>query len=102
MRDKVNEQDSRRAAHRVFPSAHSTQPSSGPNVSIGVRSSSGKRPSSLKDCFSEVKINSFSGIEGDGGLIVIRCDGQVQAWFKPVYLAVASIFHNLQVDLLLL
>jgi hypothetical protein len=61
-----------RATHRVFPSAHSTQPSSGPKVSTGIRSSSGKRPSSLKDCFSEVNRNSFSGIEGDGGLMVVH------------------------------
>lgn len=60
------------STHRVFPREHSTHPSSEPNVSIGVRSSSGKRPSSLKDCFNELKRNSFSGIEGDGGRMVVR------------------------------
>ena len=53
----------------VFPSAHSTHPSSGPNVSVGVRISSGDRPSSLRDSFKAVKRNSLSGIEGEGGLI---------------------------------
>jgi hypothetical protein len=56
----------------VFPSAHSTHPSSGPNVRVGVRISSGDRPSSLKDSFKAVKRNSLSGIEGDGGLILRR------------------------------
>jgi hypothetical protein len=56
----------------VFPSAHSTHPSSVPNVNVGVRISSGDRPSSLKDSFKAVKRNSRSGIEGEGGLILSR------------------------------
>jgi hypothetical protein len=85
MRDKTREKGGSCATHRVFPSAHSTQPSSGPNVSTGIRSSNGKRPSSLKDCFSEVDRNSFSGIEGDGGLMVVRCVVSL------TYLAIANI-----------
>ena len=54
-------------AHLVFPSAHSTHPSSGPKVSVGVRISSGFRPSRRSDCFNELYTNSFSGIDGDGG-----------------------------------
>ena len=53
----------------VFPSAHSTHPSSGPNVIVGVRISNGDRPSSLKDSFKALKRNSLSGIDGEGGLI---------------------------------
>lgn len=53
--------------HRVLPMAHSTQPSSGPNVSVGVRMSSMARPSRRKDCFNEPNKKSFSGIDGDGG-----------------------------------
>ena len=56
----------------VFPSAHSTHPSSGPNISVGVRISSGDRPSSLNDSFNAVKRNSLSGSEGEGGLISSR------------------------------
>ena len=65
--------------YRVFPRAHSTQPSSGPKVSMGMRDSSGKRPSSRIDSFNALKTNSFSGIDGEGGLIAIlepkRSDG---------------------------
>ena len=56
-------------SYLVFPSAHSTHPSSGPNVNVGVRISSGDRPSSLKDSLRALKRNSLSGIEGEGGLI---------------------------------
>lgn len=54
------------AMTRVFPSEHSTQPSSGPNVSVGVRISSVFRPSRRSDCLRELYRNSFSGIEGEG------------------------------------
>ena len=41
-------------AYLVFPSAHSTHPSSGPKVSVGVRISSIFRPSRRSDSLSEL------------------------------------------------
>jgi len=61
--------------NRVFPNAHSTQPRSGPKVRTGVRISNGRRPSNLWDSFRALNRNSFSGIEGEGGLMVISCKG---------------------------
>jgi hypothetical protein len=55
--------------YRVLPRAHSTQPNSGPYVSVGRRDSNGDLPSSLSDSFSALNRNSRSGIEGDGGRI---------------------------------
>ena len=56
-------------SYLVSPNAHSTHPSSGPKDIVRFRSSKGFRPSKRKDCLSESYKNSFSGIEGDGGLI---------------------------------
>src|ERR1700733_12948156 len=58
--------------HFVFPNEHSTRPSSGPKVKIGVRSSSKDLPSNRNDCFSAPSINSFSEMDGDGGRIALR------------------------------
>lgn len=55
----------------VLPIAHSTQPSSGPNDSVGALDCKSERPSSLRDWSRALKRNSRSGIEGDGGLIVV-------------------------------
>jgi hypothetical protein len=68
-------------SYLVSPNAHSTHPSSGPKDIVTFRSSKGFRPSKRKDCLSESYKNSFSGIEGEGGLIgedgvtnMSRCD----------------------------
>jgi hypothetical protein len=60
----------RKQTHFVFPNEHSTQPSSEPKVRVGVRISSIERPSILRDSFKALNINSFSGIEGEGGRIL--------------------------------
>lgn len=64
-------------AYRVLPREHSTQPNSGPKVNVGVRNSSGFRPSRRKDCFNAVKRNSFSGIDGEGGRMVNIFDAEI-------------------------
>lgn len=56
--------------HLVCPNAHSTQPSSGPNVISGVRISSGCRPSRRSPSCTVRNTNSFSGIDGEGGLML--------------------------------
>ena len=63
--------------NRVFPSEHSTQPRSSPKVKVGWRISMGSLPSCRKDSLRLVYKNSFSGIEGDGGLI-IRSDQRLR------------------------
>lgn len=57
--------------YRVFPNEHSTHPSSGPKLNTGTLDSSGKRPSNRKDCLRAVARNSFSGSEGEGGLMIM-------------------------------
>jgi hypothetical protein len=55
--------------NRVFPHAHSE-----PKVGTGVRISNGRRPSNLWDSFRALNRNFFfSGIEGDGDLMLIFC-----------------------------
>jgi hypothetical protein len=56
--------------HLVLPKAHSTHPSSGPKVKVGLRDWSSARPSSLRDCSRALKRNSRSGIDGEGGRMI--------------------------------
>jgi hypothetical protein len=43
---------------------------------VGERISKGSLPSSRKDCLRALKRNSFSGIEGDGGLMAVDDQGE--------------------------
>ena len=67
----------------VFPNEQSTQPRSGPKVSMGCLISNAALPSNLNPCLRASTTNSFSGIDGDGGLI---SDGgwwrsTIEKWF---------------------
>lgn len=53
----------------VFPNEQSTQPKSGPNVNEGRLISNAALPSSLSPCLRASTTNSFSAIDGEGGLI---------------------------------
>jgi hypothetical protein len=68
-------------SYRVLPKEHSTQPNSGPKVSVGWRSSSGDRPSSRRDSFKALSRNSRSGIEGEGGRMMMIVTVQTQGKF---------------------
>jgi hypothetical protein len=57
--------------YRVLPREHSTWPSSAPKESSRGRASRKPRPSRRAFWSSAAKKNSFSGIEGDGGRIVV-------------------------------
>jgi len=59
----------RRNSCLVLPNEQSTQPKSGPKVSVGCLISSAARPSNLSPCLRASTTNSFSGIDGEGGLI---------------------------------
>lgn len=53
----------------VFPNEQSTQPRSCPNVNVGCLISSAALPSNLSPCLRASTTNSFSAIDGEGGLI---------------------------------
>ena len=53
----------------VLPKEQSTQPKSGPKANIGCLISSASLPSNLSPCLRASTTNSFSGIDGEGGLI---------------------------------
>lgn len=59
----------RRNSCLVLPNEQSTQPKSGPKVNVGCLISSAARPSNLSPCLRASTTNSFSGIDGEGGLI---------------------------------
>ena len=62
---------SRARAYRVLPSEHSTWPSSAPKeIECGLASRN-SRPSRRRFWSSAARKKSFSGIEGDGGRMMI-------------------------------
>lgn len=61
--------------YRVLPNSHSTQPKAGPNVKLMGRISSSALPSIRMDCWSAESANSRSGMDGEGGRMVV--DGRV-------------------------
>lgn len=68
------------STNRVLPNSHSTQPNAGPKVKFTGRISRSALPSMRMDCCSAESANSRSGIEGEGGRMVVNGKVGIRLW----------------------